>query len=127
MIDRRPPVTEDELHAFVDGQLPAERFSDVETWLASHPEDAERISAWRAQADAIRLRFGGAAEEAVPDRLKLDRLMQSGRKWRAIAAGVAASAFIIGGLIGWMARGTTEVVAAGGDPVSYTHLTLPTN
>jgi anti-sigma factor RsiW len=116
MIDRHSPVTEDELHAFVDGQLPAERFAAVEAWLASHPEDAARIATWRAQSDAIRLRFGEPANEAVPERLKIDTLLRSGRKWRAIAAAVAAFAFIVGGLIGWMARGTTEVVAAAGDP-----------
>ncbi|MET0279263.1 MAG: anti-sigma factor [Pseudorhodoplanes sp.] len=116
MIDRHSPVTEDELHAFVDGQLPAERYAAVEAWLGSHPEDAARIAVWRAQADSIRLRFGEAANEVVPERLKIDKLLRSGRKWRAIAAAVAAFAFLVGGLSGWMARGTTEVAAATGEP-----------
>lgn len=116
MIERKSPVTEDELHAFIDGQLPAERSAAVEAWLASHPEDAARVAAWRAQADAIRLRFGETANEAVPERLKVDTLLRSGRKWRAIAAAVAAFAFLVGGVSGWMARGTTEVAAAAGDP-----------
>jgi anti-sigma factor RsiW len=38
MNDRKIPVTEDELHAYVDGELPAERRADVEAWLAAHPE-----------------------------------------------------------------------------------------
>jgi anti-sigma factor RsiW len=74
------------------------------------------VAAWRAQADAIRLRFGEAANEVVPERLKVDTLLRSGRKWRAIAAAVAAFAFLVGGVSGWLARGTTEVVAAAGDP-----------
>src|SRR5436853_7567655 len=110
MIDRESPVTDDELHAFIDAQLPAERFAAVEAWLASHPEDAARVAAWRAQADAIRLRFGEAANEVVPERLKVDTLLRSGRKWRAIAAAVAILAFLVGSFSGWMARGTTEVV-----------------
>ncbi len=93
MIDRESPVTEDELHAFVDGQLPAERFAAVEAWLGSHPDDAARVAAWRAQADAIRLRFGEAANEVVPERLKIDTLLRSGRKWRAIAAASRPSRF----------------------------------
>ena len=116
MIEHESPVTEEELHAFVDGQLPAERFAAVEAWLGSHPDDAARVAAWRAQADAIRLRFGEAANEVVPERLKVDTLLRSGRKWRAIAAAVAAFAFLVGGVSGWLARGTTEVVAAAGDP-----------
>ena len=35
------PVTEDELHAYVDNELPAERRGDVEAWLVAHPEHAE--------------------------------------------------------------------------------------
>ncbi|HKS63850.1 MAG TPA: anti-sigma factor, partial [Xanthobacteraceae bacterium] len=58
MIDREPPVTEEELHAYVDGELAADRRAAVERWLASHAEDAARVAAWRAQADAIRARYG---------------------------------------------------------------------
>jgi len=116
MVDRKSPVTEEELHAHVDGELPADRIAAVEDWLASHPEDAARVAAWRLQADAIRARFNNTANEAVPTRLKMDALLRSGRNWRAIAAAVAAVAFLVGGIAGWMARSTTEVVAAVGDP-----------
>jgi anti-sigma factor RsiW len=116
MIGRMPPVSEDELHAYVDGELPADRVIAVEEWLASHPEDAARVATWRAQADAIRARFGNAAHETVPPRLKVEALLRSGRNWRTIAAAVAALAFLAGGVAGWMARSTTEVVAAVGDP-----------
>jgi anti-sigma factor RsiW len=116
MIDRTSPVTEDELHAYVDGELPADRMSAVEEWLASRPDEAARVATWRVQADAIRTRFGKTANETIPARLKIDALLRSGRNWRAIAAAVAALAFLGGGVAGWMARSTTEVVAAVGDP-----------
>jgi anti-sigma factor RsiW len=116
MVDRTSPVvTEDELHAYVDGELPLERRAAVEEWLASHPEDSARVAAWRLQADAIRVRFGNTANETVPARLKMDALLRSRRTWRAIAAGIVAIAFLVGGIAGWMARSTTEVVAAVGD------------
>ena len=116
MIDRESPVTEDELHAFVDGELPADRQAAVAAWLASHPDDAARVAAWKLQAEAIRVRFSGTANEAVPSHLKVDALLRSGRSWRTIAAAVAAAAFLIGGVAGWIARDTTEVTAAPGDP-----------
>lgn len=116
MVDRTLPVTEDELHAYVDGELPADRNFAVEQWLASHPDDAARVAAWRLQADAIRARFSGTVNEAIPSRLKIEALLRSGRNWRTIAAAVAALAFLVGGVAGWMARSTTEVVAAIGDP-----------
>ena len=56
MTDHNTPVTEDELHVYVDGQLPADRREAVEAWLSSHPDDAARVAGWRAQADAIRAR-----------------------------------------------------------------------
>lgn len=116
MVDRTLPVTEDELHAYVDGELPAHRSVAVEQWLAAHPDDAARVAAWRLQADAIRARFNGTANETIPSRLKIEALLRSGRNWRTIAAAVATLAFLGGGVAGWMARSTTEVVAAIGDP-----------
>jgi len=116
MIDRESPVTEDELHAFVDGELPADRQAVVEAWLASHPDDAARVAAWETQAQAIRARFRSIVDESVPSHLKVDSLLRAGLNWRTVAAAVAAAAFLIGGVAGWMARDTTEVTAAPGDP-----------
>ena len=50
MTEPKISVTEDELHAYVDNELPAERRDDVEMWLATHPEDDERVRSWRAMA-----------------------------------------------------------------------------
>ena len=79
MIDRESPVTEDELHAYVDGELPADRQPAVEAWLAAHADDAARVSAWRAQADLIKTRHAGIVREPVPARLSLARLRRSVR------------------------------------------------
>ena len=56
MTDANIPVTEDELHAYVDDELPAERRADVEAWLLTHPDDAERVQAWRTMAAALQAR-----------------------------------------------------------------------
>ena len=96
----RSRVTEDELHAFIDGELPADRVDAVEKWLAENPEDAARVAAWRAQAEGIRARYDAAAGEPVPERLKLERLPRAGRSWAAVAAGVAIAAFLLGGGVG---------------------------
>jgi len=110
MIDRDAPVTEDELHAFVDGELPADRREAVAAFLANHPEDAAKVAAWRAQMDEIRTRYGAVADEPVPERLKLDYVMRTprgGRSWMGMAAAAAVAAFVIGGAAGWMARGAS--------------------
>lgn len=108
MSEHLSPVNEDELHAYVDGELPAERREAVAAWLADHPEDAERVAAWRAQAETIRARYGTIAEEPVPERLKLDYLARYARANRRLWMGAAAAAlvaFVIGGGAGWFAHG----------------------
>ena len=107
MTDRDLPVTEDELHAYVDGELAAERRDAVEAWLASHPEHAARVAEWRAQADAIRARYGALAAQAPPARFDLDKLTRSRRSWRAVAAAAVIAAFVAGGLVGWVAHGAS--------------------
>ena len=37
------PVTEDELHAYVDGELPPDRVEIVLTWLSGHPDQAALV------------------------------------------------------------------------------------
>ena len=105
------PVTPDELHAFVDGELPADRQQAVNEWLAAHPDDAALVAGWRAQADAIRMHYGAVADEKIPDRLSIENVMRNGgRSWRSIAAAAAVAAvmaFSVGGVAGWMARGAS--------------------
>jgi len=107
MIDRNMPVTEEELHAYVDGELTPERFVVVERWLSAHPEDSARVAAWRAQAESIRARYGAVVAEPVPARLALERLLAQDTgwgRWRNVAA-AAAIALVLGAGAGWFARG----------------------
>jgi anti-sigma factor RsiW len=101
------PVTEDELHAYVDGELAPDRRSAVEAWLAAHPDDMARVNAWRALADAIRARYGAVATEPVPARLSLRQIERAGRSWGSIAAAATIAAFLVGGAAGWTAHDVT--------------------
>jgi anti-sigma factor RsiW len=123
MIDRDSPVTEDELHAFVDGELPQDRREAVSAWLIAHPEQAGQVAAWRAQAEAIRARYGAVANEPVPKRLKIEQLAVQGRsassrRWGAFAAAAAVLAFIVGGGTGWVARGATTAASSGFEAIT---------
>jgi anti-sigma factor RsiW len=100
------PVTEDELHAYIDGELPLERRGDVEAWLASHPDDAARIATWRALADELHARYDSVADEPLPARLRLDQLSRLPRKWLAGAIAATLAAFIAGASAGWFAHGS---------------------
>jgi anti-sigma factor RsiW len=105
MTNQKIPVTEDELHAYVDNELPAERRGDVEAWLAANPDDAARVQSWRTMAEALHARYDSVADEAVPKRLEIERLVRQPRKWMYGAIAATLVAFIAGGSIGWVARG----------------------
>ena len=107
MTEDRLPVTEDELHAYVDGQLPADRLEAVSAWLATHPDAAAQVAAWRAQAEAVRAQYGAVINEPVPARFNFDRVARGDRSWISMAAAAAVAAFLIGGGIGWFAHGAT--------------------
>src|ERR1700730_10119558 len=99
------PVTEDELHAYVDNELPAERRGDVEAWLTAHPDDAVRVQSWRAMAETLHARYDSVADEAVPKRLEIERLVRQPRQWVYGAIAATLAAFIVGGGVGWTAHG----------------------
>jgi len=105
MIDRDHIVGEDELHAHVDGELPADRRVIVEAWLAAHSDDAAKVATWRKQTELIRTRYGAVADEAPPRQFDITRLTR--RRYGALAAAVAATAaaFVVGAALGWTARG----------------------
>lgn len=91
------PVTEAELHAYVDGELPEARRRDIEAYLDHHPEDAARLAAYRRQNDALRELFDPVLDEPVPQRL----LGRRAGRWRPAAA---VAWLALGALLGWFAR-----------------------
>jgi anti-sigma factor RsiW len=63
------PITENDLHAYGDGQLDAARRALVETWLEAHPERQALIEAWHTQAADLHRAFDHVLDEPVPARL----------------------------------------------------------
>ena len=90
----RDHVSEEELNAYVDNELPADRRSIVEAWLATHPDDGARVAAWRKQAELLCQRYGHLEYETPPSWFDLDRLAR--RRYGGLAA-IAATivAFLI--------------------------------
>jgi len=100
------PITEADLHAYVDGALPEARHSEVELYLDRHPDEASRVGAYRAQNDALRALYDPVLDEPVPQRLT--RRPPTMLRYAAVVAWLA-----LGGVIGWAAHdyGTSDLRA----------------
>ncbi len=91
------PITEADLHAYVDGLLPEARRVEVEAYVASKPGEAERLRAYREQNDAIRAAYRGGLDEPLPRRLLPLAPPARARRWQRYAV-LAAWAFVSGGV-----------------------------
>lgn len=110
------PVTEAELQAYVDGQLPAARQAEIAAYLAQRPEESQRVAAYRAQRQALRRLFDAVLDEPLPARVLRAASPASARRspWlQGIAAGLAL--VLIGGVAGWGLRGA----AVGPGPLAW--------
>ncbi|HEX7642064.1 MAG TPA: anti-sigma factor [Burkholderiaceae bacterium] len=114
------PIDETDLHAYVDGLLPAERRAEVERHLAAHAEDARRVQAWRAQNAALRAAFNPILTEPLPPQFMPQPASQfkpkaaNERYWLQIAAAFVIA--IVSGSSGWMLHAPSA---------PQPHLTLP--
>src|ERR1700733_10176890 len=52
--------TEQDLHAYLDDELPPERVAAVEQYLGHHPGEAQRLKAYRSDGEAIAKLFDRA-------------------------------------------------------------------
>lgn len=64
------PFTDDEIHAYVDGQLPAERRADIERVIAGDSDLAARVAFYRRLNAGLHLRFDPVLAEPVPNEWK---------------------------------------------------------
>lgn len=114
------PINEDDLQAFVDGALDAERHQDVASFLETNEDAATRVSAYQQGSTALRSALAPIAAEPIPSRLNLASIIDRKRPTNKIriAPMVAAAVVLlaIGASGGWLLKGysmpPTEGVAA---------------
>lgn len=109
------PITEDDLHAYVDSVLEPERWAEVASYLETHPDVARRVAAFSDQRELLRAALSPVADEPLPAALNLPRIIENRRNrrspwWWAVAAMLLLS---LGGIGGWIARATMEAPTGG--------------
>lgn len=100
------PISEDDLHAYADGQLDPKRLLLVETWLAGHPQRRAQVDEWRVQSARLHRAYDHVLDEAVPARLVP---AANARRWLDARKIAAAAWLMLGAIVGFVVRGETTV------------------
>ena len=109
--------SDEQLSAWLDGELDEPARAAVEAWLRDHPQDATRVRLWSADHDALRARFDPVLDEPVPEALRRTAL-EAGRRlpaaaWRhARAAGLVLGGVALGALTAWQLKPVADPPAA---------------
>jgi anti-sigma factor RsiW len=114
-------VTEADLHAAVDDQLPPEAMADIEGWLREHPADATRMNDYRRQNAAMHRAYDALLDEPLPATLRATLKKASiasvaypgARRHHWYWGAAVAASLVIGVAAGWQLR-----VVTGGTPAS---------
>ena len=101
------PVTETELHAYIDGHLDGARRAAVETYLATNPAEAERVRAYARQNEQLHALFDSTLDEPVPEALLMKPARRAPSPLRYAALLAAA---VVGGVLGWALRGEEPLI-----------------
>lgn len=95
------PVTDLDLHAYVDDELSPRRKESVKAYLAASPEAFSRVASWRINEERLRAAFDDVSQEPLPLRLKggkVERRIVTVPVWRMMAlfvGGVATGVFLM--------------------------------
>lgn len=107
-------IAEDDLQAFVDDRLDANRRAAVEAHLAAHPDVRERVTAERRQRAMLRSELAAKFAEPIPARLRIANLQAARRDaWAGTARSAVAALliFTVGAAGGWYASRLSPVSA----------------
>lgn len=99
------PVTEADLHAYVDAHLAPGRRLEVESYLATRPDEQDRVLAWQRQKELLHRAYDPVLEEPVPLRFSRRRAA-SAISWQGLAASVAFA--IVCAATAWSVRGAID-------------------
>jgi anti-sigma factor RsiW len=103
------PITEADLHAYVDQQLATARRVDIEQFLASRLDERQRVLDWQRQNELLREWLDPVVREPLPLRLPL-RQEATAWPWRGVAAGIALA--VVSASSAWFVRGALDSDAA---------------
>jgi len=114
------PLSDDDLNAYADRQLSAERAAQVEARLTEEPALAARVAAIQRQNALLCGAFDPWLAEPLPRELIVaatasrSGCFRARRPWALLAA---AASLVVGVAVGWLMRG--EMLQREGTPVTF--------
>jgi len=125
MTDRPSPLSDLDLHAYVDDRLDGDRRAEVEALLAGDPDSRSRVEDYKAQTEALHDLFDGVLDEQVPAVLVESATAALAgaprRSRRSLIASLAAAIalFLVGGEIGYSLVGGRLLPSPGGPAAQF--------
>lgn len=112
-----PILTDEDLHAFIDGELDDARATQIAAAIAGSPETCERVERFAADKDLIARVYGPLIDEPLPPALlkavTAERLRLPARSpMRFVPAAMALAAALVVAVIGY-----PVISSLGGDPL----------
>jgi anti-sigma factor RsiW len=98
-------VNEQDLHAYVDGQLDPARYAEIEAYLGANPQALARVEAYRKQNQTLHALFDPALDEPLPAALQRRQRPRANPQWLRYAA--MAGTLALGLVLGFGLRGVT--------------------
>lgn len=101
------PIGEDDLQAYIDGRLDADRLTVVEAYIAANPSERAKLDDMRADVSDLRNRLAAKADEPIPAHLRISAIRQRAAGKRQTAFRQAAAAVVLigaGALGGWLIK-----------------------
>ncbi|TCK19021.1 anti-sigma factor RsiW [Thiogranum longum] len=102
-------VSEHELQAYVDGELDARRRLQIEAWLATHPDAADRLQDYRQIQTQLHARFDSILAQGSDVHVPARPVSLAG--FSRVAA--VAALMLISGLLGWVLKPDPQLIATG--------------
>lgn len=110
MSKQKRPITEEQLNAYLDGQLEVDSLESVEAWLAENPAESARLRQMQVLDRLLKAEHQQVLEEPVPSGLTtLKPLRQSPTFSLPMFAAASLACLCIGGITGWMFHSSAGV------------------
>lgn len=118
------PVTEADLHAYLDNQLSHERRNYVDQWLAKNPQELLRLNHYKTISIALKNKYNSVAEEPVPDKFLeiAAKFKKKQRFYQPLNFATLLGMFLLGITVGWYSKPIAPIAA---DQSLVVHLVKP--